>query len=189
MVKPAIVKLIVPLTCLLLCTLVLAAGDNRPSATRLPASSVEPKSTPAAQVSAAPAGEQINWFVISSGGAINSTSTNHKLSGTVSQTAVGISSSASYGLSHGFWQHSFSCCNGDGKRGNVDALIGPSGEIDVADLTYLVGYLFQGGPVPPCMDEANVDALVGPAGPVDVADLTYLVGYLFQGGPAPGPCP
>ena len=54
---------------------------------------------------------------------------------------------------------------------------------------YLVGYLFQGGPAPPCMDEANVDALVGPAGPVDVADLTYLVGYLFQGGPAPGPCP
>ncbi|MEW5993783.1 MAG: hypothetical protein AB1744_05225 [Candidatus Zixiibacteriota bacterium] len=43
------------------------------------------------------------------------------------------------------------CCNHDGIRGNVDGIVGPGGPIDVADLTYLVAYLFQGGPAPaPC---------------------------------------
>ncbi|MFH1372842.1 MAG: hypothetical protein ABII79_03495 [bacterium] len=59
------------------------------------------------------------------------------------------------------------------------------GSIDVADNTYLVAYLFQGGPDPPCAEEADVDA----SGGNDVGDLTYLVAYLFQGGPAPAPCP
>ncbi len=81
------------------------------------------------------------------------------------------------------------CCNGDGRRGNADGLTGPAGEVDVADLTYLVVYLFQGGPAPPCEDEGNADAILGPAGPaVDVADLTYLVSYLFLGGDPPAPC-
>jgi len=82
-----------------------------------------------------------------------------------------------------------SCCNGDGIRGNADGVTGPGGEIDVADLTYLVAYLFQSGPAPPCEEEGNVDGVVGPGGPIDVADLTYLVTYLFQSGPAPPACP
>jgi hypothetical protein len=82
-----------------------------------------------------------------------------------------------------------SCCNGDGIRANVDNQAGPGGEVDVADLTYLVAFLFQGGPAPPCTDEGNVDGLTGPAGDIDVADLTYLVAFLFQGGPQPLPCP
>lgn len=49
-------------------------------------------------------GEQINWQVISSGGVINGGSASFGLSGTVSQTAVGVGSSASFRLSHGFWQ-------------------------------------------------------------------------------------
>ncbi len=81
------------------------------------------------------------------------------------------------------------CCNGDGKRGNVDDLSGPGGEVDVADLSYLVDFLFRGGPPPPCTDEGNVDALTGPGGPIDVADLSYLVDFLFRGGPPPPPCP
>jgi hypothetical protein len=81
------------------------------------------------------------------------------------------------------------CCNGDGIRGNVDDLSGPGGEIDVADLSYLVNYLFKGGPVPPCIDEGNVDGIEGPGGPIDVADLSYIVDYLFKGGSAPPPCP
>jgi hypothetical protein len=81
------------------------------------------------------------------------------------------------------------CCDGDGVRGNADNITGPGGEVDVADLTFLVAYLFSGGPVPPCIDEGNVDGIIGPGGPIDVADLTYLVAFLFQGGPAPAPCP
>ena len=122
-------------------------------------------------------GEEINWQVISSGGT-KGTSANFGLNGTIGQTVVGSGSSASFGLSHGFWQEfGGGCCN---KRGDVD----DSGGIDVGDLTYLVAYLFQGGPAPPCPEEGDVDG----SGGIDVGDLTYLVAYLFQGGPAPPPC-
>ncbi|MFH1374053.1 MAG: hypothetical protein ABII79_09680 [bacterium] len=62
-------------------------------------------------------------------------------------------------------------------RGDVDH----SYSIDVGDLTYLVAYLFQGGPSPACGDEGDVDG----CGSIDVGDLTYFVAYLFSGGPAP----
>lgn len=52
---------------------------------------------------------------------------------------------------------------------------------NVADLTYLVNYLFKSGPPPPIIEAADVDG----SGDVNVADLTYLVNYLFKGGPAP----
>jgi len=58
-----------------------------------------------------------------------------------------------------------------------DDQLGPN----VADLTYLVAYLFLGGPPPPIMEAANVNGI----GNVNIADLTYLVAYLFQSGPAP----
>ncbi len=58
--------------------------------------------------------------------------------------------------------------------------IGPN----IADLTYLVAYLFGGGPPPPVPDAADVNN----SGGVNIADLTYLVAYLFGGGPAPD-CP
>ncbi len=77
------------------------------------------------------------------------------------------------------------CCV---NRGNVDDIVG-SNPIDVADLTYLVAYLFSGGPEPPCLGQGNVDGIVGTAGPIDVSDLTYLVDYLFSGGPQPPSCP
>ncbi len=134
-------------------------------------------------------GEDIKWQVISSGGTDGS-STTFRLLGTVGQPAVGYGSSTGFGLSHGFWQEfgPSICCNGDGIRGNADGQTGVGGEIDVADLTYLVAYLFQGGPAPPCMDEGNVDGIIGAGGPVDVADLTQLVAYLFAGGPPPAAC-
>jgi hypothetical protein len=81
--------------------------------------------------------------------------------------------------------HPTGCCQ---DRGNADGVVGPGGPVDVADLTYLVAYLFQAGPIPPCVDEGNVDGVIGPGGPIDVADLTFLVAYLFQGGPTPPPC-
>ncbi|MEW5995403.1 MAG: thrombospondin type 3 repeat-containing protein, partial [Candidatus Zixiibacteriota bacterium] len=91
-----------------------------------------------------------------------------------------------YQISYPSWDgpHCFTilyCCE---PRGDVDHWIG----VNVADLTYLVAYLFQGGAEPLCVDQANVDGIIGPGGPHDVADLTYLVAYLFQGGPAPPPC-
>ncbi|MBU8932366.1 MAG: hypothetical protein KOO62_00015 [candidate division Zixibacteria bacterium] len=77
------------------------------------------------------------------------------------------------------------CCKG--IRGNVDA--DPEDLINVADLTYLVAFLFVCG-FPDCEDEENVNGLLGPGGnPTDIADLTYLVAYLFNGGPSPPLCP
>ncbi|MFQ6007956.1 MAG: dockerin type I repeat-containing protein [Candidatus Zixiibacteriota bacterium] len=56
-----------------------------------------------------------------------------------------------------------------------------SGDVNVADITYLVAYLFVGGPEPVPLLAADCDA----DGLVNVADLTYLVAYLFRGGPEP----
>jgi len=76
------------------------------------------------------------------------------------------------------------CCTAP-IRGNVDG--DEFEEVDVADLTYLVAYLFTGGPSPPCPEEGNVDG--DEFEEVNVADLTYLVAFLFTGGPAPANCP
>lgn len=64
-------------------------------------------------------------------------------------------------------------------HGDLDA----SGEINIADLTYLVDYLFRGGPAPDPLLLGDCDC----DGQVNIADLTYLVDYLFRGGPPP-PC-
>ncbi|HWR83361.1 MAG TPA: dockerin type I domain-containing protein [Candidatus Deferrimicrobium sp.] len=72
------------------------------------------------------------------------------------------------------------CCQD--MRGNVDG--DSNDQVNVADLTYLVAYLFQGGDAPPCIEEADVNG----SGSVDIADLTYLVAFIFQGGELPYNC-
>ncbi len=76
-----------------------------------------------------------------------------------------------------------SCCQ---QKGNVDGLPGSEGVVNVSDLTYLIGYLFQGGPPPPCMVEADLN---GQTGEITVTDLTMLTAYLFQGAALPFGCP
>jgi hypothetical protein len=58
------------------------------------------------------------------------------------------------------------------------------GVINIADVVYLINYLFTGGSAPNPMDagDANCD------GTVNIADVVYLINYLFSGGPPPG-CP
>ena len=54
--------------------------------------------------------------------------------------------------------------------------------VTIADIVYLVSYLFKRGPLPyPILQvgDANCD------GKVTVADVVYLVNYLFKGGPPP----
>ncbi len=72
------------------------------------------------------------------------------------------------------------CCD---LRGDTDN----SGVVDIADLVYVVNWAFQGGPEPPCVEEANVDN----AGdtPVDIVDLVYLINFMFRSGAAPVACP
>jgi len=57
--------------------------------------------------------------------------------------------------------------------------------INVADVNYLVNYLFKGGPQPVPVSEmgdSNCDKSV------TLADVVYLVSYLFKGGPPPSLC-
>jgi hypothetical protein len=56
------------------------------------------------------------------------------------------------------------------------------GVIDVADVMYLINYLFIGGSSPDPLEagDANCD------GEIDIADVMYLINYLFIGGSPPG---
>jgi len=59
-----------------------------------------------------------------------------------------------------------------------------SGGIDIADVTYMVAYLFGGGPLPiPVPEAGDFDC----DNQVNISDLTSLVTYLFRGG-SPPPC-
>lgn len=65
-----------------------------------------------------------------------------------------------------------------GRRGNVDC--DALDNVDIADLTTLVKYLFVTGNTICCPREANVDGDV--AGNVDVTDLAVLSNYLYGAG-------
>ncbi len=53
--------------------------------------------------------------------------------------------------------------------------------IDVADLVYLVTYMFSGGPAPIALSAADFDGTPG----ITISDLVYLVDYMFNDGPEP----
>jgi len=71
------------------------------------------------------------------------------------------------------------CCSG--VRGDVNM----DGGENVADLTFLVDYLFNSGPPPDCFEEADFNGSLG----IDVADVTLYVEWLFLGGSPPLDCP
>ena len=56
------------------------------------------------------------------------------------------------------------------------------GVIDIADVVYLIDYLFIDGPAPDPLwvGDCNCDDVV------NIADVVYLINYLFTGGPPPG---
>lgn len=59
------------------------------------------------------------------------------------------------------------------------------GAVDVADVVYLINYLFKNGPEPLpflCVGDANGDGIV------QVGDVVYLINYLFKGGETPLGC-
>jgi hypothetical protein len=65
--------------------------------------------------------------------------------------------------------------------GHTSGDVNADGSVNIADITYLIDFLFSGGPEPPIMEVADLDC----NGSVNVADITYLVEYLFFDGPAP----
>lgn len=82
-----------------------------------------------------------------------------------------------------------SCCCVD-ERGNADGVVNGGNPIDVADVTYLVDYVFKGGEEPGCPNEGNVDGIsIGRSLPITVDDIVYLIDFLFKGGLIPPDCP
>lgn len=67
------------------------------------------------------------------------------------------------------------CC--DGLRGDAS---GDGGDMNIIDITYLIAYIFQGGPEPGCFEEANFDG--DPDDRITIADVTSMISYLFSGG-------
>jgi hypothetical protein len=55
--------------------------------------------------------------------------------------------------------------------------------INLLDVTYLINYLYKGGPppTPECAGDVNETSTV------NILDVTYLINYLYKGGPPPGP--
>lgn len=58
--------------------------------------------------------------------------------------------------------------------------INRDGATNISDLTYLIDFIFRGGPPPPVMELADVD---GSCGSANILDLTYFVDFIFRGGP------
>jgi hypothetical protein len=71
-------------------------------------------------------------------------------------------------------------CTFAGKHGDLNN----DGAIDLADLVYMLAFLYQNGIVPPAghaAGDVNCD------GNVNIVDIMYLCRYLYQGGSAPCP--
>ncbi|UCD64443.1 MAG: hypothetical protein JSW34_03145 [Candidatus Zixiibacteriota bacterium] len=60
-----------------------------------------------------------------------------------------------------------------------------SGQFDILDLDFLIGYLYRNGEPPTCYEEADPNG----DGIISILDLDYLSDFLYRGGPAPVPCP
>ncbi|MCX6829397.1 MAG: hypothetical protein NT002_08985 [candidate division Zixibacteria bacterium] len=72
---------------------------------------------------------------------------------------------------------SASCCDLPGDANN-------NGLVNIQDVTYMIKFLYQAGPPPPCLDEANVNGF----NPLNIQDVTYLIKFLYQAG-TPPVCP
>ncbi|MEW5922671.1 MAG: dockerin type I domain-containing protein [Candidatus Zixiibacteriota bacterium] len=61
--------------------------------------------------------------------------------------------------------------------GDVNA----TGGVNILDVTYLISYLYKGGPAPNPVQSGDVNN----SGNINILDVTYLISYLYKGGPAP----
>jgi hypothetical protein len=160
-------------------TAILTPKKSQPNAQINPLQPQQDQILPASGVTEK--GKQLKWQVVSSGSECGTSGVTYRLGaqdgcelcGTVGQLAVGPGSSPSYGINSGYWQEDLQPYT----RGDVNK----DGIIDVADVMYLINYLFIGGsaPDPMWLGDVTCDDVV------DVADVMYLINYLFIGGSPP----
>lgn len=53
--------------------------------------------------------------------------------------------------------------------------------VNILDISFLIAYLYSGGPAPNPLDAADVDG----NGNINILDISYLINYLYMGGPEP----
>ncbi len=68
------------------------------------------------------------------------------------------------------WTPDYICGDADGE-----------GTINIADVVYLIAYIFSGGPAPNPLASGDADC----GGDINIADCVYLISYIFSGGPQP----
>jgi len=177
-----ILIVIILLSFLIIPTLMAGTEKNNVSSTEV-LKKDNPEDKPVT-VTSPMAGETITWQVISGGGNAG-ISTGYKLSGTAGQTAVGSGVSASYGVSHGYWQifdsGSNECCVG--VRGDANC---SGDEPDISDITRLIDYLYLSHAPLCCAEEADVNAS---GGEPDISDITRLIDYLYLSQDPLAACP
>ncbi|MEW5924160.1 MAG: M6 family metalloprotease domain-containing protein, partial [Candidatus Zixiibacteriota bacterium] len=70
-------------------------------------------------------------------------------------------------------------------RGHIDLYVcgdaNSSGTVNLLDVTFLINYLYRGGPepIPPQSGDANA------SGSLNILDVTYIINYLYRSGPEP----
>ena len=74
------------------------------------------------------------------------------------------------------------CCIGNRGDINDDG----NSIMTVLDMTYLINFIFRGGPAPSCDAASDVN---GDGESSTLVDLTFIIDRIFRGGPAPSSCP
>ncbi|MEW5923338.1 MAG: dockerin type I domain-containing protein [Candidatus Zixiibacteriota bacterium] len=59
--------------------------------------------------------------------------------------------------------------------------VNQSGSVNILDATYLISYLYKGGPAPQYPGSADANN----SGSINLLDVTFLISYLYKGGPVP----
>ena len=129
------------------------------------------------------AGEEINWSSLNSGGVLNSSSTNFRLSGSVAQSVIGFSTSANFDLGIGFWYGEGLYCIA--RPGDANA----SNTYTLGDIISIVNYIFNKPgcvPTPVCwLTSLLCRGDWNGSGTVTLGDAIQGVNYIFTkpGGP------
>jgi hypothetical protein len=121
--------------------------------------------------SSTPQNYHIPWSVLNGGGT-NMASTGYKAMVSTAQSVIGESQSTNYQLKIGYWY---------GGKPFVCGDVNGTGNMDIADIVYLVSYLFKHGPEPDPLYCGNANG----DGNVNIADIVYLVAFIFKHGPMP----
>ncbi|MEZ5358099.1 MAG: dockerin type I repeat-containing protein [Candidatus Zixiibacteriota bacterium] len=71
-------------------------------------------------------------------------------------------------------------------RWEVDCCVVPGdanydGVFNIGDAVYLIGYIFKGGPQPPCLNAADANRDCS----INIGDAVYMISNIFKGGPPP----